>query len=328
MIDKYKQAFQDEAREILLELESALLSLHESPKDAELVGRSFRALHTIKGSGAMFGFDQISAFTHHVENAFDQVRNGRFDATPDLISLTLAAVDQIKVMLDEAAGQGDGDAATAAEILVKLRALTGSAEASAPKSAEHLPANAPLAASVETRDWRLRFRPAHDLLHNGANPLVLFRELRQMGKLQVRADLSAIPPLAQLDPQRCYVSWDMVLTTSASGEGIRDVFIFVEDSCDLTIEPASPSPEAAAAPAAERPADRRSSEGRRGSEKETQTSSIRVAAAKLDQLVDLVGQLVTVQARLIEIAARARIAKFRRWPKRSSHSPPNCARTR
>ncbi len=79
-----------------------------------------------------------------MENAFDQVRNGRLDATPHLISLTLAAVDQIKVMLDEAAGQGDGDAATAAEILVKFRALTGSAEASAPKTAEHLPADAPL----------------------------------------------------------------------------------------------------------------------------------------------------------------------------------------
>ena len=105
MIDKYKQAFQEEAREILVELESCLLELNENREDKELVGRAFRALHTIKGSGAMFGFDDIAAFTHHVENAFDEVRNGRLGATPDLISISLAAVDQIKLMLDEAAGQ-------------------------------------------------------------------------------------------------------------------------------------------------------------------------------------------------------------------------------
>ncbi len=77
MIDKYKQAFREEAREILLDLESALLDLNENRDDSELVGRAFRALHTIKGSGAMFGFDAIAAFTHDIENAFDQIRNGR-----------------------------------------------------------------------------------------------------------------------------------------------------------------------------------------------------------------------------------------------------------
>ncbi|HLJ16076.1 MAG TPA: chemotaxis protein CheA [Bryobacteraceae bacterium] len=304
MIDKYKQAFQDEAREILLELESSLLELHERPDDAELVGRSFRALHTIKGSGAMFGFDQISAFTHHVENAFDQVRNRRLAASPELISLALASVDQIKAMLDEAAGQGTVDATAVAEILAKLRALTGTAEAQPAKPANASPMNAPVPVKGEAREWRVRFSPGPDLLRNGANPLVLFRELRQMGSLQVRANLTAIPALPELDPQRCYISWELLLTTSASVEGIRDVFIFVEDNCELAIEPATPLPQTAASPEIAQPAERRSSQGRRGSDKETQSSSIRVAAARLDQLVGLVGQLVTVQARLTEIAAR------------------------
>src|SRR5579862_6386453 len=117
MIDKYKQAFREEAREILLDLESALLDLNENRDDTELVGRAFRALHTIKGSGAMFGFDAIAAFTHDVENVFDQIRNGRLQATPDLITLSLAAVDQIKAMLNQAAGQGDADAAISEQIL-------------------------------------------------------------------------------------------------------------------------------------------------------------------------------------------------------------------
>jgi two-component system, chemotaxis family, sensor kinase CheA len=265
MIDKYKQAFQDEAREILLELESSLLELHERPSDTELVGRSFRALHTIKGSGAMFGFDQISAFTHHVENAFDQVRNGRMAATPELISLALASVDQIKGMLDEAAGEGSVDAATSVEILTKLRALTGTPQPQTAKPANTTPVNTPIPITGEAREWLLSFRPAPDLLRNGANPLVLFRELRQMGNLQIRADLTAMPALNEIDPQRCYLSWELVLTTAVSAEAIRDVFIFVEDNCELAIRPATPLPQAAASPAIAPPLERRSSEGRRGS---------------------------------------------------------------
>ena len=143
MIDQYKQAFQEEAREILLELESALLALDENRADSELVGRAFRALHTIKGSGSIFGFDDIAAFTHHIENAFDQVRNGRLGATPDLISITLAAVDQIKAMLDEAAGQAAADPASSTLILGRLQALMGAPGAPAAKKADDASAPGP-----------------------------------------------------------------------------------------------------------------------------------------------------------------------------------------
>jgi two-component system chemotaxis sensor kinase CheA len=302
MIDKYKQAFREEAREILLDLESALLDLNENRDDTELVGRAFRALHTIKGSGAMFGFDAIAAFTHDIENAFDQIRNGRLRATPDLISLSLAAVDQIKAMLDEASGPDSRSAAATAQILAKLRVLTGASETPV-KAAPTAAVTCPPAVAGTTREWHISFRPGADLLRTGANPLLLLRELRQLGMLQVKADTSAIPAIGELDPERCYIAWNIVLRTAEGADAIRDVFIFVEGSCELQVEPTpSSSPQTESAPAP--PLEKRSSEGRRSSDKEAQASSIRVAAAKLDQLVDLVGQLVTVQARLVEVAAR------------------------
>jgi two-component system, chemotaxis family, sensor kinase CheA len=308
MIDKFKQAFQEEAREILLELESALLELNERQGDTELVGRAFRALHTIKGSGSMFGFDEIASFTHHIENAFDQVRNGRLPATTDLISLSLAAVDRIKAMLDQASGQGNADPAASAQILAKLQKLTGTPEVAPGREAAVL-ADAPAeSAAGAARDWHLRLSPKPDMLRNGANPQILFRELRGMGKLQITAETSAIPALGELDPQRCYIVWDMVLTTPVTAEGIRDVFIFVEDSCDLAVDAVVAQvaqPQAGEAPAPAAPVERSSSGGRRASDKEIQGPTIRVAAAKLDQLVDLMGQLVTVQVRLGEIAARS-----------------------
>lgn len=299
MIDKYKQAFREEAREILVDLESALLDLNENRDDTELVGRAFRALHTIKGSGAMFGFDAIASFTHDIENAFDQVRNGRLRATSDLISLSLAAVDQIKIMLDESAGQANGSAESTAHILEKLRALTGASEAPVKPRPAAVTTGPPVAASA-TSEWHISFRPGADLLRTGANPLLLLRELRHLGTLQVKADTSSVPAIGELDPECCYIAWDMILTTAVASDEIRDVFIFVEGSCELSVEQVGSSPDGAAAPAA--PVVKSSGEGRRSPDKEAQASSIRVAAAKLDQLVDLVGQLVTVQARLAELA--------------------------
>lgn len=309
MIDNYRQAFQEEARDIIVELETSLLELNENRGDAELIGRTFRALHTIKGSGAMFGFEKLAAFTHHVENAFDLVRNGALDASPDLISLTLGAVDQIKAMLGEAAGSDTADASASAQILAKFRELTGTVEASpARKTAVAMKEVAAKTGAV--REWKIRFQPNQDLLRNGADPLLLLRELRALGNLEVKADVSGIPALGEIDPQRCYVSWEMKLSTASAAEEIRDVFIFVEDACRLEIGLIAAALESidveTAAVAAAAPMEKRSGEGRRASDKDAQgSSSIRVPAAKLDQLVSVVGQLVTVQARLGDIAARS-----------------------
>jgi len=321
MIDKYKQAFQEEAREILVELEAALLELNENPRDKELVGRAFRALHTIKGSGAMFGFDELAAFTHNLENAFDEVRNGRLDVTPELINLSLAALDQIKAMLEEAAS-GNGDSAVA--ILTKLKQLTGKVEKRPVEPARVVsPAPSPATGNVP-REWHIRFFPGADFMRTGADPLLLLRELKHMGTLQVTANTAGIPAIAELDPERCYIGWDLTLATPAPRDAIRDVFIFVEESCELTIEPASelgPTKDEASrasapnlisgrpiAPASvppeTAPQKKCPPNGRRASDTPENASSIRIPAAKLDHLVNLVGELVTVQARLGEIANR------------------------
>ena len=312
MIDKYKQAFQEEAREILVELESALLALGENSGDSELVGRAFRALHTIKGSGSMFGFDELAAFTHNLESAFDEVRNGRLQITPDLINLSLTALDQIKVMLDETPGQTAG-AGTAAEVLMKLEQLTGKKTAPVKPTPAPLPPSAP-SAPGGTRSWQILFAPGPDLLRAGANPLLLIRELTLLGSVRVSAGTASIPSLADLDPERCYITWDIILTTAAAREAISDVFIFVEGRCELSIAPvadrvSAPAPAASIAPASgptppETAVKKYPNYGRRVYDTPDNASSIRVPAAKLDQLVNLVGELVTVQARLGEIATR------------------------
>jgi two-component system chemotaxis sensor kinase CheA len=311
-IEQFKQSFREEAREILVELEATLLELHESPTDSELVGKAFRGLHTIKGSGSMFGFDDLAAFTHKLENAFDAVRTGQLSISAQLIDLTLAALDQIRLLVEEGQGPDKSDPQRRAWILAEVAVLAGGGadkEQGDPAAAEPSPQEVTVAAPslVGASIWNLRFAPGSELLRDGTNPLLLLNELSQLGELEIKADLTALPPVSELDPERCYVSWDMKLKTSAKIDTIRDVFIFVEDSCELSIEPQLD--EKAPVPAAS-PKDKDFEEhrtgpaGRRPYDKPDSASSIRVPAAKLDQFVDLVGELVTVQARLGEIAMR------------------------
>jgi two-component system chemotaxis sensor kinase CheA len=304
MKDQFRESFQEEARENLQELESALLMLNESSDDLELVSRAFRALHTIKGSGAMFGFDDVAAFTHHVENAFDEVRNGKLAATPDLIGLTLSASDQIKAMLDEAAGKDEADVAVSAKILADLKKLTGELDPEPAQKHDPAAAKSAEAATGPLNDWIIQFKPHPEFMRSGSDPLLLLRDLAQLGAVRARVDLSRIPAFDELDPEQCYITWEIELTTASPLLEIRNVFIFVEDDCDLILEAIPSAAEAEEMAETARPG-RGPAMGRRAGEAAPQPTNIRVPAAKLDGLVGIVGQLVTLQARLSEIAARS-----------------------
>jgi two-component system chemotaxis sensor kinase CheA len=236
-IEKFTAQFREEAAERLAELEATLLELEESPADVELIGRAFRAMHTIKGSGAMFGFDDIAAFTHQLETVFDNVRNGKLAITPALIGLSLRSKDVIRAMLD---GAGATVAAEREALVQGLKAFssndTAAPAAAAPASAPlpAAPAEAPAPAGGQT--FRVRFRPPKDLLQDGTTPLPLLDELRGLGRCEVVGHRDAVPALAELEPEACYLWWDAILTTDKGEDAIRDVFIFVEGRGELRIE--------------------------------------------------------------------------------------------
>lgn len=235
--DKFRDAFREEAKELLTELEAGLLELEERPDEMEVVGRVFRAMHTIKGSGAMFGFDQIASFTHEVETVFDKVRNGEVPASKELVGTTLVARDVIRAMLDVPPEGTPELQARADEIVALLRSFlpgagsaepvaSGSTEIAAPKGNE----------SGRAATYRILFRPHPELFRSGTDPLTLLRELDVLGHCKVVARTKDIPRLRDLDPELCYAGWDAILTSTCGKDAIRDVFIFVEDQCELRIE--------------------------------------------------------------------------------------------
>jgi two-component system, chemotaxis family, sensor kinase CheA len=350
MNDNFAQAFKDEARELLADLEDSLLEMEDNPDDLGIVGRVFRAMHTIKGSGAMFGYDDIASFTHNVETVYDLVRNGELPVTKELVSLSLAARDRILAMLEASEGTGAVDYRVNEQVIegfLSLIPAAGTAVAAAGNPAD-LKQLEQAPAPVEAT-YRIRLRPDPAIFCRGTNPLGLLRELQELGDCAVVAQTSAILPLDELQPEDCLLYWDVILTTAAGEGAIRDVFIFAEDDCevsiaviddgsrqdegggykklgeilvergDMTVEQMTEllgqqkrfgelavaagivDQDAVASALSEQQLVRERRQERQPKAQDS-ASSIRVTAEKLDVLVNLVGELVTVQARLNLVA--------------------------
>ena len=201
------EIFRAEAAELLARLETTLLDLGDRPEDRALIDTAFRALHTIKGSGAMFGFEQVAAFTHDFETAFDRVRRGEVPVGRDLVNVSLSAKDYIRGLIEEPEASAPiiGEA-----ILAELEQLLGAASRPAAPSAL-LPEPAAERAAAGEGGWQIGIAFAPEILRNGTNPLALLDELRDLGACTVVPRLDALPELAGLDPESLALGWDVTL---------------------------------------------------------------------------------------------------------------------
>lgn len=323
------EVFRQEASELFEVLEGALLDLGQRPDDRELVDSAFRALHTIKGSGAMFGFDKVASFTHEFETAFDRVRKGEIKPTQELISVALAAKDYIRALIEDPQSTDDiiGEA-----ILDDLKRFVSSDQPAAP-AAEI--AKTPPLASVESKQagWHLYLEFESHILRNGSNPLDLLEDLCKLGPCFVVPVTDGIPFLDEMEPEDCYLKWDVKLHAACDKDAIDDVFMFVSDEMKLTlsplehVEPPAPMPlfqlldeepvaempappDEAAAPPVAKPEPKSEVKVEAKAEPKAEAkrddrgiATVRVQAERLDELMDRVGELVIAQARLTQLAA-------------------------
>ena len=333
------EIFRAEAAELLEQIEQGLLDMAHRLDDQSLIDAVFRGLHTLKGSGAMFGFEALAAFTHHCETAFDRVRKGQAPATAELVFAVLAARDHMRSLVEDPA---DDRAAEGAFLLQQLQAaVDGSGAAPAPAAASE-----PVAAAIEEaaagsdeHRWRIRFALPEDTLVNGTNPLTFLDELREMGTCTVTVDTSKVPALEELDPTRLHLAWTVDLVTDRSRGDIEDVFLFVMDEMVLEIEDRGPAAapslptalptkavtdagppdeakpietttgtEVAARPSATQPVGRSDPNDPKSRRK---AESVRVPAERLDELMDRVGELVIAQSRLTQIAGTSTDVQLR-----------------
>ena len=349
--EKHVQVYLEEARELLAELEEAVLELEDDAGNSELINRVFRAMHTIKGSGAMFGFDTVAAFTHHVESVLDQARNGTIPVTKEMTGLILAARDEIGQLLfaEDKGCEREENRKEVIKALQELMAKESESDLQKVERDQISPAGSLQKEGITESSrkgpestYRIRFAPGLDVFRFGIDPLAIPQELNGLGKLWVTAITDRIPYLEDLEIENCYSAWDMTLVTSADTNAIKDVFIFVEDTSEITIEKINSGPRQDVPPerlgdilvargdvvpgAVETAAKGQKRLGellaeagvvtrekidsalveqkvaRQQAEKHGSTS-VRVAAEKLEQLINIVGELVTTQAQLSQATA-------------------------
>ena len=335
---EYAEVFREEAGELLEELETSLLELEKDPADLKIVSRVFRAMHTIKGSGAMFGFDDIAGFTHHVETALDKVRDGTVPVSTELIDLTLASRDHIRALLDAATGGGEADPAEGERIITGLQALVGGGAQDRTKEivAPEVPAKEKDPTEGRRSHYRISIKPTPEFFVGGYTLEALIGELDTLGE-----------STAFMDAEQEGGGVLILLTTDMGLNAIEDVLVFAESSCqvavrvlavegeedleehkklgqillergeisadDLTTVLAQQKPLGELL-VGEKLVSRTSVDAalaeqklvREAKEKATVAKgaeSIRVASEKLDQLINLVGELVVTQARLTQVAS-------------------------
>jgi two-component system chemotaxis sensor kinase CheA len=322
-MDKFADKFIEEATENIADLEDALLSLENDPENSDLVERVFRAMHSLKGGGAMFGYQKLSDFTHHLENIYDRVREGHLKINKGLLDMTLQAVDHLKNLLDEGDDMSPNTETTHKNLSVQVlkfledKSSDSSAEEPSPKKSED-----------GEKTFYIYFEPEERIFDDGTNPLFLMDEMATLGEMKPLPNVDRVPQMKEMDPTNCYTYWEILLATKEDENAIHDVFIFVEDqskieihkiadynllknddfrkevdkqvdlNTDIGIDTVRSIVKTLEGGEKEKKAKSQKKKSANGNGKENTISSIRVASEKIDHMMNLVSELVTTQARL------------------------------
>ncbi|WP_207531961.1 chemotaxis protein CheA [Desertivirga arenae] len=301
-MDQYKSSFTEEAHELIAEMESSLLQLEQNPDDNNLIQQVFRAMHTLKGNSSMFGFKVIAEFTHHFESIYEFIRSGQQKATKEILDISLASLDHLSALVDDDSISSVDDQKKHAQLTAKVVAIVNAIQhTSAFNPTELIPEE--LNSEDGLKTYLIHFRPHRHFFYNGSNPLYFIDELQALGECIIEIITDDIPAFADIDPTLCYTSWKIRLETKSDQAQIKQVFLFAEHISDLEIreemqfdehikipEPSTSTEQAIKAAPKEVVA------------KKSVISSVRVPSERLDTMMSLVSELITLQAKLGTLA--------------------------
>jgi two-component system, chemotaxis family, sensor kinase CheA len=345
-MESIKATFFQECEELLGDLETGLLRLEAGEGDEDTVNAIFRAVHSVKGGAGAFGLDDLVGFAHVFETSMDMMRSGELQPDATNVAILLRAGDILADLVAAAKGGPDVDRERQGVSQEELESLTGAVAGSDPAVDEEIEGLdfCPAMISLDDDDekpgtsdgpsgWRITFRPASDMYTKANDAALLLRELERLGPCRITVDTSALPGFDDLEAEASYLVWTVELTGDINRAAVEEVFEFVEDDCELSIEALSSDgstlsePEAglnvselleqaqAAAPdipvdvpddpEPEAPVDQDKADPPADAMKKTAIATappatIRVDLDRVDRLIDLVGELVINQAMLAE----------------------------
>lgn len=315
MIEKFQQRFIEEARENCDRLEQYLLELEEDIDNQSAVDEIFRILHSLKGSGGMFGFHLLSEFTHELESVYQFIRDGRLALDSKIVGFTLRCNDVLRNLLNQDIPEN---------VRQLVHQLKGEAslvifnQVGTPRYSDTVSDNHWDREKVkENKTWYIFFSPDQDIFGNGTNPLYLVDELNTLGDCQIEADLSKVPLPDCLQVGKCYTVWRAILTTDSPRTEIEDIFLFVRDTSrveileipeaiihneEMLLKVIKEDPEAVAEKIRVLSEVRVPGPVPGQHSDDNAPATIRVDSARIDDYMNLVSEMITVQSRLFSLA--------------------------
>jgi len=237
-MDKFKAIFFEEAIGLITELERVALLLSNNTGDQSIIGEIFRIMHTLKGNSSMFGFNKIGELTHHLETIYDLVRDGKMTVSNEILNITFLSLDHLKELLNDTELTSDLNKKNHNSLLQQLSNITNK---NPDKPKEELK-NTHLHKTDSSKDqsFAIYFKPKRDVLMKGTNTFFLIDDLSRMGNTIIVPHIESIPEFKNIDTEESYLHWEIYLSGETEIKAIRDVFMFVEDDCELKIHSIAP----------------------------------------------------------------------------------------
>jgi len=240
-LSQFHQVFFEESFEGLDAMEAALMELDPAAVDSETINTIFRAAHSIKGGSATFGFSSVAEFTHILETLLDEIRDGKRGISQDDVDLFLQSVDCLRELLQSLQEKEEPDTTLSLELGRAFEAILSVAaapvEAPATEAAGSVAVESAPVDTPESVDgpWKIHFVPGAEILKTGNEPLRMLRELVDIGRISIEPILDAVPAFDQLDPENCYLGWDITLRDRVPRAQVEAVFEWVVDESKLDI---------------------------------------------------------------------------------------------
>ena len=237
--DETLEIFFSETDELLRAAEESLLALESEPESASDIEQVFRSVHTMKSGAAMVGFMGISEYSHLVENLLERLRSQKLAVSNNLITFLLDAVDFIRSMVDQVSqGEAEVDPEVLNQRKSQVKRYLGVEAVSAPAEEPEAPSKEPAEEADEAFSfYKIDLRFEKHLFYSGQDPLLLLLNLSELGEfVQVVPDLSELPDYENLSVYDLHISWQLIIKTKLPREDLEDVFMFVKDDNDISIE--------------------------------------------------------------------------------------------
>lgn len=331
--NQFLQVFIEESLEAMQEIEQTLLNIELDDVDIEKINSLFRSIHSMKSSSAVLGFKSMSELAHTLETFLDFVRSNVYQLNQQDIDLLLEAVDILRLMLNSAKNNTPINEEETQRVVSIFKSKNENIYSEIPEKKKKPEAESgvreetkkdqkvekkkeerkeekketPVAAAVDKKNeagWRIQFHPNRNILQTGTDPSRAMGVLKELGKMEVEVDTSSLPPFPEFNPEECFLIWNIVLYTSTPENEIREVFIWVANDESVVVVPVSEqiSPVKSVKKETAVPAEKKPAAMKEPVAQLEHITSVRVTTEKIDNILNIVGELVIAQSVINQIA--------------------------